>query len=274
MDLGPVTSDPMSLTTSTDTQSPALRAADSHDRIRVQGARVNNLKDISVEIPKRRLTVFTGVSGSGKSSLVFDTIAAESRRLIDETYSTFVQVFMPTLARPDVDVLEGLTTAIIVDQERLGANPRSTLGTVTDANAMLRSLFSRLGKPYIGGPTAFSFNIPTTRASGVMTGPKGEQKIVQGAIYLGGMCAECEGRGTVSDLDLSVILDESKSLAEGAILVPGYTADGWMVATFIESGFFDPESRSRTTPRRSATTCSTSRRSRSRPRASTSPTTG
>ena len=213
---------------------------DSHDLIRVQGARVNNLKDISVEIPKRRLTVFTGVSGSGKSSLVFGTIAAESRRLIDETYSTFVQVFMPNLARPEVDVLEGLTTAILVDQERLGANPRSTLGTVTDANAMLRSLFSRLGKPYIGGPTAFSFNIPTTRASGVMTGPKGEKKIVQDAVYLGGMCAECEGRGTVSDLDLSVIIDESKSLAEGAILVPGYTADGWMVATFIESGFFDP----------------------------------
>ena len=227
----------------TDTQvaRPSMPAADSHDLIRVQGARVNNLKDVSIEIPKRRLTVFTGVSGSGKSSLVFDTIAAESRRLIDETYSTFVQVFMPTLARPDVDVLDGLTTAIIVDQERLGANPRSTLGTVTDANAMLRSLFSRLGKPYIGGPTAFSFNIPTTRASGVMTGPKGEKKIVQDAVYLGGMCAECEGRGTVSDLDLSVILDESKSLAEGAILVPGYTADGWMVATFIESGFFDPE---------------------------------
>ena len=214
--------------------------ADSHDLIRVHGARENNLKDVSVEIPKRRLTVFTGVSGSGKSSLVFDTIAAESRRLIDETYSTFVQVFMPTLARPDVDVLDGLTTAIIVDQERLGANPRSTLGTVTDANAMLRSLFSRLGKPHIGGPTAFSFNIPTTRASGVMTGPKGEKKIVQDAVYLGGMCAECEGRGTVSDLDLSVILDESKSLLEGAILVPGYTADGWMVATFVESGFFDP----------------------------------
>ncbi len=210
----------------TDTQvaPPSTQVADSHDLIRVQGARVNNLKDVSVEIPKRRLTVFTGVSGSGKSSLVFDTIAAESRRLIDETYSTFVQVFMPTLARPDVDVLDGLTTAIIVDQERLGANPRSTLGTVTDANAMLRSLFSRLGKPYIGGPTAFSFNIPTTRASGVMTGPKGEKKIVQDAVYLGGMCAECEGRGTVSDLDLSVIIDESKSLAEGAILVPGYTA--------------------------------------------------
>ena len=214
--------------------------ADSHDLIRVHGARVNNLKDVSIEIPKRRLTVFTGVSGSGKSSLVFDTIAAESRRLIDETYSTFVQVFMPTLARPDVDVLDGLTTAIVVDQERLGVNPRSTLGTVTDAHAMLRSLFSRLGKPYIGGPTAFSFNIPTMRASGVMTGPKGEKRIVQDAVYLGGMCAECEGRGTVSDLDLAVIIDESKSLAEGAILVPGYTADGWMVATFIESGFFDP----------------------------------
>ncbi len=227
--------------TDTHVAGPSMPAADSHDLIRVQGARVNNLKDVSVEIPKRRLTVFTGVSGSGKSSLVFGTIAAESRRLIDETYSTFVQVFMPTLARPDVDVLDGLTTAIIVDQERLGANPRSTLGTVTDANAMLRSLFSRLGKPYIGGPTAFSFNIPTTRASGVMTGPKGERKIVQDAVYLGGMCAECEGRGTVSDLDLAVILDESKSLAEGAILVPGYTADGWMVATFIESGFFDPD---------------------------------
>ena len=213
----------------------------SHDLIRVQGARVNNLKDISIEIPKRRLTVFTGVSGSGKSSLVFDTIAAESRRLIDETYSTFVQVFMPNLARPDVDVLEGLTTAILVDQERLGANPRSTLGTVTDANAMLRSLFSRLGKPYIGGPTAFSFNIPTTRASGVMTGPKGEKKIVQDAVYLGGMCAECEGRGTISDLDLSVIIDESKSLAEGAILVPGYTADGWMVAPVRRVRLLRPE---------------------------------
>ena len=231
----------MSLATRTDTRSPELHVADRHDLIRVQGARVNNLKDVSIEIPKRRLTVFTGVSGSGKSSLVFDTIAAESRRLIDETYSTFVQVFMPNMSRPEVDVLEGLTTAILVDQERLGANPRSTLGTVTDANAMLRSLFSRLGKPYIGGPTAFSFNIPTTRASGVMTGPKGEKKIVQDAIYLGGMCAECEGRGTISDLDLSVIIDESKSLAEGAILVPGYTADGWMVEQYAESGFFDPK---------------------------------
>ncbi|MBA2952706.1 ATP-binding cassette domain-containing protein [Nocardioides sp. MAH-18] len=218
-----------------------MHAADNHDLIRVQGARENNLKDVSVELPKRRLTVFTGVSGSGKSSLVFGTIAAESRRLIDETYSTFVQGFMPNLPRPEVDGLEGLTTAILVDQERMGANARSTLGTVTDANAMLRSLFSRLGTPYIGGPTAFSFNIPTTRASGVMTGPKGEKKIVQDAVYLGGMCAECEGRGTISDLDLAVIIDESKSLVDGAILVPGYTADGWMVATFIESGFFDPD---------------------------------
>ncbi|MFJ4252625.1 ATP-binding cassette domain-containing protein [Microbacterium sp. NPDC090003] len=212
--------------------------ADSHDLIRVQGARENNLKDVSVDIPKRRLSVFTGVSGSGKSSLVFDTIAAESRRMIDETYSAFVQGFMPSVPRPDVDVLEGLTTAIIVDQERLGANPRSTVGTVTDANAMLRILFSKLGTPYIGGPTAFSFNIPTQRASGVMTGPGGEKKIVKDAIYLGGMCPRCEGRGAVSDLDLAQIVDESKSLDEGAIMVPGYTADGWMVKGFSQSGFY------------------------------------
>ncbi|MDQ0648279.1 excinuclease UvrABC ATPase subunit [Microbacterium natoriense] len=212
--------------------------ADAHDIIRVQGARENNLKEVSVDIPKRRLTVFTGVSGSGKSSLVFDTIAAESRRMIDETYSAFVQGFMPSVPRPDVDVLEGLTTAIIVDQERLGANPRSTVGTVTDANAMLRILFSKLGQPYIGGPTAFSFNIPTQKASGVMTGPGGEKKIVKDAIYLGGMCPRCEGRGAVSDLDLAQIVDESKSLNEGAIMVPGYTADGWMVKGFSESGFY------------------------------------
>lgn len=212
--------------------------ADAHDVIRVQGARENNLKDVSVEIPKRRLTVFTGVSGSGKSSLVFDTVAAESRRMIDETYSAFVQGFMPSVPRPDVDVLEGLTTAIIVDQERLGSNPRSTVGTVTDANAMLRILFSKLGEPYIGGPTAFSFNIPTQKASGVMTGPGGEKKIVKDAIYLGGMCPRCEGRGAVSDLDLSQIVDESKSLEGGAIMVPGYTADGWMVKGFSESGFY------------------------------------
>jgi excinuclease UvrABC ATPase subunit len=176
--------------------------------------------------------VFTGVSGSGKSSLVFDTIAAESRRLIDETYSTFVQGFMPNLPRPDVDALSGLTTAILVDQERIGANPRSTLGTVTDANAMLRSLFSRLGKPYIGGPTAFSFNIPTTKVGGVSVTESGKKNVIKQQVYLGGMCPACEGRGTVSDLDLTAIIDESKSLEEGAILVPGYTADGWMVAAF------------------------------------------
>lgn len=212
--------------------------ADTHDLIRVQGARENNLKDVSVDIPKRRLTVFTGVSGSGKSSLVFDTIAAESRRMIDETYSAFVQGFMPSVPRPDVDVLEGLTTAIIVDQERLGANPRSTVGTVTDANAMLRILFSKLGQPYIGGPTAFSFNIPTQKASGVMTGPGGAKKIVKDAIYLGGMCPRCEGRGAISDIDLAQIVDETKSLDEGAIMVPGYTADGWMVKGFSQSGFY------------------------------------
>ncbi|MBN9190772.1 MAG: excinuclease ABC subunit UvrA [Microbacterium sp.] len=222
------------MTTATDAPHPA----DSHDLIRVQGARENNLKDISVELPKRRLTVFTGVSGSGKSSLVFDTIAAESQRMINETYSAFVQGFMPSVPRPDVDVLEGLTTAVIVDQERLGANPRSTVGTVTDANAMLRILFSKLGEPYIGGPTAFSFNIPTQKASGVMIGPNGEKKIVQDAIYLGGMCPRCEGRGSVSDIDLSQVVDESKSLDEGAIMVPGYTADGWMVKAFSQSGFY------------------------------------
>ncbi|MRX44828.1 ATP-binding cassette domain-containing protein [Agromyces kandeliae] len=219
----------------------ALPAADAHDRIRVQGARENNLKDVSVELPKRRLTVFTGVSGSGKSSLVFDTIAAESRRLIDETYSAFVQGFMPSVPRPDVDVLEGLTTAIIVDQERLGANPRSTVGTVTDANAMLRILFSRLGEPHIGGPTAFSFNIPTQKASGVMTSATGDKTIVRDVVYLGGMCPRCEGRGSVSDLDLSQVIDEARSLNEGAIMVPGYTADGWMVRGFAESGFYDPD---------------------------------
>ncbi len=218
--------------------SAQQHVADNHDLIRVQGARENNLKDVSVAIPKRRLTVFTGVSGSGKSSLVFDTIAAESRRMIDETYSAFVQGFMPSVPRPDVDVLEGLTTAIIVDQERLGANPRSTVGTVTDANAMLRILFSKLGDPYIGGPTAFSFNIPTQRASGVMIGPSGEKKIVKDAIYLGGMCPRCDGRGAVSDIDLAQVVDESKSLDEGAIMVPGYTADGWMVKAFSASGFY------------------------------------
>src|SRR5689334_20462796 len=191
------------MATRTDTKSPALPAADSHDLIRVHGARVNNLKDVSLEIPKRRLTVFTGVSGSGKSSLVFDTIAAESQRLINETYSAFVQGFMPSLARPDVDVLEGLTTAIIVDQERMGGDARSTVGTATDAYAMLRILFSRLGKPHIGSPTAFSFNVPTRTASGVMTadrGPsgRGEKTVVRNVVYQGGMCPRCEGRGSVS----------------------------------------------------------------------------
>src|SRR3712207_1082676 len=216
----------MSTSTMTDTQS----VADSHDLIRVQGARVNNLKDVSVEIPKRRLTVFTGVSGSGKSSLVFDTIAAESQRLINETYSAFLQGFMPSLARPEVDLLEGLTTAIIVDQERMGANPRSTVGTATDANAMLRILFSRLGKPYIGPPTAFAFNVPTRKASGVMSTEKGgrvEKNVVREAVYQGGMCPKCEGMGSLNDFDLTALYDESKSLNEGGLMVPGYSMEGW-----------------------------------------------
>src|SRR5690242_3909998 len=203
--------------------------ADSHDLIRVHGARVNNLKDVSVELPKRRLTAITGVSGSGKSSLVFGTIAAESQRLINETYSAFVQGFMPSLTRPDVDVLEGLTTAIIVDQERLGSDPRSTVGTATDAYAMLRILFSRLGKPYVGPPTAFSFNVPTRTASGAMNVDKGkgERVVVRKQVYLGGMCPRCEGRGSVNDLDLTKIYDGSKSLNDGALTVPGYSMDGW-----------------------------------------------
>src|SRR6186713_1747337 len=233
----------MSIATRTDTQSPALHVADSHDLIRVQGARVNNLKDVSIEIPKRGLTVFTGVSGSGKSSLVFGTIAAESQRMINETYSTFVQGFMPTMARPEVDVLEGLTTAIIVDQERMGANSRSTVGTATDANAMLRILFSRLGKPQIGPPTAYSFNVPTRKASGAMTVDKGkgERIVVRDLVYQGGMCPRCEGMGSVSDIDLAELFDETKSLNEGALTVPGYTADGWLVRIFGASGFIDPD---------------------------------
>lgn len=224
-------------------QSTAQRTADHHDLIRVSGARENNLKDVSVEIPKRRLTVFTGVSGSGKSSLVFDTIAAESQRLINETYSAFVQGFMPTMARPDVDTLDGLTTAIIVDQERMGANVRSTVGTATDANAMLRLLFSRLGEPHIGPPTAFSFNVPTGTVSGAMTIDKGEgeRKVVRNRVYLGGMCPRCEGKGSVSDIDLTQIYDEDKSLNEGAITVPGYKAGGWSVRYYTESGFLDPD---------------------------------
>jgi excinuclease UvrABC ATPase subunit len=221
--------------------SSLQHAADSHDLIRVQGARENNLKEISVELPKRRLTVFTGVSGSGKSSLVFSTIAAESQRLINETYSAFVQGFMPTLGRPDVDVLDGLTTAIIVDQERMGANARSTVGTVTDANAMLRVQFSRVGKPHIGPATAFSFNVPMRKASGAMTVDKGkgERIVVRDVVYFGGMCPRCEGMGSVSDIDLSQLFDESKSLNEGARKVPGYTADGWQMRIF--AAILDPD---------------------------------
>ncbi len=215
--------------------------ADSHDLIRVRGARVNNLKDVSVELPKRRLTAFTGVSGSGKSSLVFSTIAAESQRLINETYSAFLQGFMPTLSRPEVDLLEGLTTAIIVDQERMGANPRSTVGTATDANAMLRILYSRLGKPHVGPPTAFSFNVPTRKASGVMStekaGGRVEKNVVREAVYLGGMCPRCEGMGSVSDFDLTAIYDETKTLSEGALTVPGYSMDGWYGRIFAGFGF-------------------------------------
>jgi excinuclease UvrABC ATPase subunit len=220
-----------------------MHVADSHDYIRVTGARENNLKDISVEIPKRRLTVFTGVSGSGKSSLVFDTIAAESQRLINETYSAFVQGFMPTLARPEVDVLDGLTTAIIVDQERMGANARSTVGTATDANAILRLLFSRLGQPHIGPPVAYSFNVPSRKASGSMTVDKGkgERIVVRNVVYHGGMCPRCEGMGSVNDIDLTQLYDESKSLAEGAVTIPGYKAGGWSVRLFTDSGFLDPD---------------------------------
>jgi excinuclease UvrABC ATPase subunit len=213
-----------------------------HDLIRVQGARENNLKDVSVELPKRRLTVFTGVSGSGKSSLVFDTIAAESQRLINETYSAFVQGFMPTLARPEVDVLDGLTTAIIVDQRRMGADPRSTVGTATDANAMLRILFSRLGRPQIGSPAAFAFNVPSVRAKGGITIERGNRKTVKASYSrLGGMCPRCEGMGTVSDIDLSQLYDDSKSLSEGALTIPGYNAGGWNHRLYAASGFVDPD---------------------------------
>ncbi|MBX3079784.1 MAG: excinuclease ABC subunit UvrA, partial [Cryobacterium sp.] len=217
--------------------------ADSHDLIRVQGARVNNLKNISVEIPKRRLTVFTGISGSGKSSLVFDTIAAESQRMINETYSTFVQGFMPTLARPDVDVLEGLTTAIIVDQERMGANPRSTVGTATDANALLRILFSRLGQPHIGSPQAFSFNVASISGAGAVTFEKGGEKVKERREFsiTGGMCPRCEGTGNVTDFDLAALYDDTKSLSEGAITIPGYSMDGWYGRIYKGSGYFDPD---------------------------------
>ncbi|MCW2674039.1 MAG: uvrA2, partial [Frankiales bacterium] len=222
--------------------SKARPAAGSHDLIRVQGARVNNLKDVSVELPKRRLTVFTGVSGSGKSSLVFGTIAAESQRLINETYSAFVQGFMPTLARPEVDVLEGLTTAILVDQQRMGADARSTVGTATDANAMLRILFSRHGKPHLGPPSAFAFNVPSVRASGAITVERGNRKAVRATFNrLGGMCPRCEGMGSTSDFDLSVLYDDGKSLNEGALTVPGFSMDGWYGRIFTGCGFFDPD---------------------------------
>jgi excinuclease UvrABC ATPase subunit len=231
----------MSKATRTDPRSPALRGADSHDLIRVRGARVNNLKDVSVELPKRRLTVFTGVSGSGKTSLVFDTIAAESQRLINETYSAFVQGFMPSLARPDVDVLDGLTTAIIVDQQRIGANPRSTVGTVTDANAMLRILFSRLGKPHIGSAQAFSFNVASISGAGAVTIERAGHTTKERRSFsiLGGMCPRCEGMGSVNDIDLTQLYDDSRSLNDGALTIPGYSMDGWFGRIFGGSGFFD-----------------------------------
>ena len=232
----------MSMSTGTDAQSPAPHLADSHDVIRVRGARVNNLKDISVEIPKRQLTVFTGVSGSGKSSLVFDTIAAESQRLINETYSAFLQFFMPTLAQPEVDLLEGLTTAIIVDQQRMGADPRSTVGTATDAHTILRILFSRLGQPHIGSPQAFSFNVPSVSGAGAITLERGGMTVKERRSFsvTGGMCPRCDGRGSVSDMDISQLVDESKSLAEGAFTIPGYTPGGWNYRLYTSSGFFDP----------------------------------
>ena len=213
----------MSRTTRSKAQTSAPHVADSHDLIRVHGARENNLKDVSIELPKRRLTVFTGVSGSGKSSLVFSTIAAESQRMINETYSTFIQGFMPTLARPDVDVLDGLTTAIIVDQQRMGADPRSTVGTATDANAMLRILFSRLGKPYLGGPQAFSFNVESISGAGAVTIEKAGHQVKERRSFsiTGGMCPRCEGRGKVNDFDLTQLYDENKSLNDGALTVPG-----------------------------------------------------
>ena len=229
--------------TATRTEPAAPHAADRHDLIRVHGARVNNLKDVSVEIPKRRLTAFTGVSGSGKSSLVFGTIAAESQRLINETYSAFVQGFMPTLARPEVDVLDGITTAISVDQERMGANPRSTVGTATDADAMLRILFSRLAQPQIGGPGAYSFNVASVHGSGGITVERGDKTITKSASFsrTGGMCPRCEGRGSVSDFDLSALYDDSKSLNEGALTIPGYSMEGWYGRIFRGCGFFDPD---------------------------------
>ena len=220
-----------------------MHAADTHDLIRVRGARVNNLKDLSIEIPKRRLTVFTGVSGSGKSSLVFGTIASESQRLINETYSAFVQGFMPTLARPDVDTLDGLTTAILVDQERMGSDPRSTVGTATDASALLRILFSRLGQPHIGSAQAFSFNVASISGAGAVTVERGGRTTKERRSFsvLGGMCSRCEGRGAVNDFDLAALYDDSKSLNEGALTIPGYSMEGWYGRIFAGCGFFDPD---------------------------------
>jgi len=234
------------------TASPEPHVADSHDLIRVHGARENNLKDVSIEIPKRRLTVFTGVSGSGKSSLVFDTIAAESQRMINETYSAFLQGFMPTLARPDVDVLDGLTTAIIIDQERMGANARSTVGTATDANAMLRILFSRLGQPHIGSPQAYSFNVASISGAGAVSIERGGRTVKERRSFsiTGGMCARCEGRGSVTDIDLSALYDDSKSLNDGALTIPGYSMDGWFGRIFSGCGFFDPDKPIRTFTKR------------------------
>src|ERR1700742_4185148 len=231
------------MATRTGAQPAAEHAADDHDVIRVLGARENNLKDVAIDIPKRRLTVFTGVSGSGKSSLVFGTIAAESQRLINETYSTFVQGFMPTLARPDVDVLDGITTAISVDQERRGSNPRPTVGPATAVDAMLRILFSRLGEPHIGGPGAYSFNVASVHGSGGVTGERGGKTITKSAAFsrTGGMCPRCEGRGAISDFDLTALYDEDKSLNEGALTIPGYSMDGWYGRIFRGSGYFDPD---------------------------------
>ncbi len=233
----------MSKSTRADPSSRGAHRADSHDLIRVHGARVNNLKDVSIEIPKRRLTVFTGVSGSGKSSLVFGTIAAESQRLINETYSAFVQGFMPTMARPDVDVLEGLTTAIIADQERMGANARSTVGTATDANAMLRILFSRLGQPHIGSPQAFSFNVASISGAGAVTVERAGREVKERRAFsiTGGMCPRCDGMGSVTDFDLAALYDDTKSLNEGALTIPGYSVDGWYGRIFGGSGFLDPD---------------------------------
>jgi excinuclease UvrABC ATPase subunit len=231
------------MTTRTTDAGPGTHAADTHDLIRVRGARENNLQDVSLDLPKRRLSVFTGVSGSGKSSLVFATIAAESQRMINETYSAFLQGFMPSQARPDVDLLEGLTTAIIVDQERMGANSRSTVGTATDVNAMLRIVFSRLGQPYVGSPQAFSFNVASISGAGAVTTERAGKTVKERRSFsiTGGQCSRCEGMGTVNDIDLTQLFDDSRSLAEGALTIPGYTADGWGVKIFTGSGFLDPD---------------------------------